>query len=162
MMKVEQLMTRNVRPCGPDDSLSTAARIMWEQDCGCVPVVAQGNGQPALVGMITDRDVCMAAYTQAQPLQACKVRSAMATSLCTCRPTDAISVALRVMRTNQLRRLPVVDADDHLVGMLSLADVAREAAHAGRMTAEVSAAAVAETLEAIVQPRSAPRELVAV
>jgi CBS domain-containing protein len=161
-MKVEQLMTRNVRACEPDDSLSAAARIMWEQDCGCVPVVSHGNGQPTLVGMITDRDICMAAYTQAQPLQAAKVQSAMATSLCTCRPTDAIAVALRVMRTNQLHRLPVVDADNHLVGILSLADLARQAARPGQVTGEVSAAAIAETLEAIGQPRSAPRELVAV
>jgi CBS domain-containing protein len=161
-MKVEQLMTRNVRACEPDDSLSAAAKIMWEQDCGCVPVVSHGNGQPTLVGMITDRDICMAAYMQGQPLQATKVNSAMAKSLCTCRPTDAVSVALKVMRTNQMHRLPVVDAEDHLVGILSLADVARQATRAGQVTGEVSAAAIAETLEAIVQPRSAPRELVAV
>jgi CBS domain-containing protein len=162
IMKVDQLMTRNVRACEPDDPLSAAAKIMSEQDCGCVPVVSHGDGRPTLVGMITDRDVCMAAYTQGQPLRAAKVKSAMTTSLCTCRPTDAISVALRVMRTNQLHRLPVVDADDHLVGILSLADVAREAAHACKPSGDLSANAVGETLEAIVQPRSAPREVVAV
>ena len=163
-MKVQQLMTRTVRTCTPDDSLAAAARIMWDQDCGCVPVVSGGDGQPTLVGMITDRDICMAAYTQGQTLPATKVKSAMtaAPSLCTCRPTDSVSVALGVMRTNQLHRLPIVDAADHLVGLLSLADVAREATHSGQKTGEVSAATVAETIEGIVQPRSAAREIVAV
>lgn len=161
-MKVEQLMTRNVSACEPDDSLSAAAQIMWEQDCGCVPVVSRGNGAATLVGMITDRDVCMAAYTQGRPLQATKVHSAMARSLCTCRPTDAVSVALKVMRTNQLHRIPVVDAEDHLLGILSLTDVAREAAHIGQEADDLSASAIAATVEAIAQRRAAARDLVVV
>jgi len=162
-MKVEQLMTRNVGTCIPDDSLAEAARVMWDQDCGCAPVVSgHGDGQSTLVGMITDRDVCMAAYTQGQPLSAVKVKSAMTKSLCTCRPTDTVAVALGVMRTNQLHRLPVVDADEHLVGILSLADVGREASHSGQKMGEVSGLAVGETLEAIVQPRPPRREMVAI
>jgi CBS domain-containing protein len=161
-MKVEQLMTRNVKACEPDDSLGIAAQIMWEQDCGCVPVVSRGNGAAMLVGMITDRDVCMAAYTQGQPLQATKVQRAMARSLCTCRPTDAVSVALKVMRTNQLHRIPVVDAEDHLVGILSLTDVVREAAHTGHETGDLSATAIAATVESIAKRRTEERALVAV
>jgi CBS domain-containing protein len=161
-MKVEQLMTRNVRACEPDDSLSAAAKIMWEQDCGCVPIVSRKNGAATLVGMITDRDVCMAAYTQGRPLQTTKVHSAMAKSLCTCRPTDAVSVALTVMRTNQLHRIPVVDAEDHLVGILSLTDVAREAAHTEQEAGDLSATAIAATVEAIAKRRAAARDLIAV
>ncbi len=161
-MKVEQLMTRNVRACEPDDPLSAAAQIMWEEDCGCVPVVSHANGAATVVGMITDRDVCMAAYTQGRPLQATKVQSAMAKSLCTCRPTDAVSVALKVMRTNQLHRLPVVDAGDHLVGILSLTDVAREAARTGQRPGDLSATALAATVEAIAERRAVARDLVAV
>jgi CBS domain-containing protein len=160
-MRVEQLMTRNVRACKPDDSLSAAAQIMWEHDCGCVPVVIPGDGAPTLVGMITDRDVCMAAYTQGHPLHTSPVKGAMATRLCTCRPTDAIAVALTVMRNNRLHRIPVVDAADHLLGILSLTDIAREAARARPGDRELSPTSIAETVEAIARPRTTPRDLVA-
>ena len=64
-MKVEQVMNRNVKTCRSSDSLDRAAQLMWENDCGCVPIVDdEGRG----VGMVTDRDVCMAAYTQGGPL----------------------------------------------------------------------------------------------
>jgi CBS domain-containing protein len=65
--------------------------------------------------MLTDRDVCMAAYTQGRALRDIAVASAMSQHLCTCRSTDAVSVALKVMETNQVRRLPVLDADDALI-----------------------------------------------
>src|SRR5262245_9473134 len=128
-MKVEQLMIRNVESCGPEDSLDTAARIMWERDCGCVPVVVDDGGAARVVGMLTDRDVCMAAYTQGRALREMIVASAMARDVRSCRTTDTVRVALGVLRTNQLHRLPVLDANDHLVGIVTLADVAREAAH---------------------------------
>jgi CBS domain-containing protein len=68
-MKVEQLMTRILETITPGDSLAAAARIMWERDCGRVPVVASADdGGRRLVGMVTDRDVCMAAWTQGRPL----------------------------------------------------------------------------------------------
>jgi len=158
-MRVEQLMARDVLGCAPADSLNTAARIMWERDCGCVPVVEHEDGDARVVGMLTDRDICMAAYTQGRPLREIMVASAMAKGVRSCRSTDSIGTALKILQTNQLHRLPVLDPNDHLVGMLSLADVAREAAHehtrAGR---EVSDAQVAEVLEAISEPR-APRAL---
>jgi len=154
-MKVEQLMTRNVETCRSDDRLSRAAQIMWEHDCGVVPVVAGGNGTARVVGMLTDRDICMAAYTQGRSLNDIPVASTMSRHLCSCRPSDAIGVALKVMETNQLRRLPVVDQDDRLVGLLSIADVAGEARHEhGTKTAQVTDATVGETLEAISAPRS--------
>jgi CBS domain-containing protein len=63
-MSVKDLMTKNVKTCRPSDLLNAAARIMWEEDCGCVPVVGDDN---QLVGMLTDRDICMATYTRNQP-----------------------------------------------------------------------------------------------
>jgi CBS domain-containing protein len=154
-MKVEQLMTRTVESCHPGDCLNRPAQIMWEHDCGIVPVVAEGNGSGRVVGMISDRDVCMAAYTQGRPLQEIPVASAMAHEVCSCRASDAIAVALRVMETNQVRRLPVVDQDDQLIGIVSLADIAREAQHEhGTKRAEISDLAVAEALEAISASRS--------
>ena len=158
-MKVEQLMTRNVDACRPDDSLNTAARIMWERNCGCVPVVVEEEGGARVVGMLTDRDICMAAYTQGRPLDAMKVVSAMSDRVCSCRPTDPVRVALDVFRTTHVHRVPVVDANDHLIGMLSLMDVAREADREhGRRNAEVKDEDIAQAIEAISRPRS-PREV---
>jgi CBS domain-containing protein len=154
-MKVEQLMTRNVQTCRADDHLNQAAQIMWEHDCGVVPVVASGNGAARIVGVLTDRDICMAAYTQGRSLQDIRVASAMSQQVCSCRPSDAIAVALRVMETNKVRRLPVVDQDDHVVGLLSIADIGREAAcEHGTRTAHITDAAVGAAFEAISAPRS--------
>ena len=65
-MKVADSMTRDVRACSVHDSLNAAARVMWENDCGCVPIV---DSQGRLVGIVTDRDICMATYTQGVPLE---------------------------------------------------------------------------------------------
>jgi CBS domain-containing protein len=158
-MKVGQLMTRNVQTCGPEDRLNAAARIMWERDCGCVPVVEQEDGGSRIVGMITDRDVCVAAYTQGRPLSEIEVRSAMAREVRSCRATDSIGTVVKVLEQNQLHRLPVLDQHDHLVGLVSLADVAREAIREhGRGTREVNDAEVGHVVEAISVPRS-PREV---
>jgi predicted transcriptional regulator len=160
-MKVEQLMARNVHSCQAADGLHAAARIMWEGDCGCLPVIEQGDGSARVVGMITDRDICMAAYTQGRPLSEITVASAMARDVCSCRPSDSITTALKVLERNQLHRLPVVDREEHLVGLLSLADVAREATRErGRATKEVSDVRIGEVVEAISAPRS-PREVAA-
>ena len=165
-MTVGQLMTRQVRTCRPADSLNTAAEIMWEQDCGCVPVVQQGDRESSrLVGMLTDRDICMAAYTQGRPLTAIQATSIMQRDLATCVETDPVGVALNILGTRRLHRLPVVQGDGELVGLLSLADVARESkreeTHVER-AAGVTAAAVGDTLATISEPRTGHREIVPV
>jgi len=161
MLKVENVMTRDVRGCTPGDTLDHAAQVMWEHDCGCVPVTMGGDGTaPVLAGMLTDRDVCMAAYTQGKPLHAIEIGSVMARAVATCKPSDTVASALKIMRTRQLRRLPVVDAEDHLVGMLSLADMAREGQHErGWKRKGVSDRSIGETIAAIVRPRGGGREL---
>jgi CBS domain-containing protein len=154
-MKVEQLMTRNVERCRADDRLNRAAQIMWEHDCGVVPVVAAGNGSGRVVGMLTDRDICMAAYTQGRTLADIPVASVMSDEVCSCRPSDAVAVALKVMQTKQIRRLPVVDQDDQLVGLLSIADIGREAAREhGTRVGDVTDANVGAVIEAVSAPRS--------
>ena len=160
-MNIEQVMTRNVETCRPSDSLSVAARIMWEHDCGCVPVVGPEDGRGRLVGMITDRDVCMAAYIQGRTLSEIDVSSAMATEITRCRATDPIDTALKAMEAQQLRRLPIVDAQGHLVGVLSLTDIAREAARErGRATRDEIDCRIGEVLAAIATPRG-PRDIAA-
>jgi CBS domain-containing protein len=153
-MKVEQLMTRNVETCAAADRLNAVARIMWERDCGCVPVVADGDGAARVVGMITDRDVCMAAYTQGRPLADITVGSAMSRDVRACHATDSIGAAMKVFEQHQLHRLPVLDEHECLVGLLSVADLAREAAREHRRgTKDVTDADLGEMVEAISAPR---------
>ena len=124
-MKVGQIMNRNVKVCHPQDSLNKAAQIMWEEPCGTVPVVDEER-RP--VGFLTDRDICMAAYTRGEPLAALRVEGAMARKVVACKADDDLSSAAQLMRLNRRRRLPVIAADGTLVGLLSLDDLACEAA----------------------------------
>jgi CBS domain-containing protein len=153
-MNVEQVMTRDVKSCSPHDTLNTAARIMWENDCGCVPVVDENA---RVVGVLTDRDICMATYTQGRTLTDIQVRSVMATAVHTCKRDDTIAFAEGLMQGYKIRRLPVTDADGRLVGILSLNDIVREAARQRSRKAkrEVTAEHVTEMMAAICEPRSA-------
>jgi CBS domain-containing protein len=158
-MKVSELMTTDVRSCWSNEALERAAKLMWEFDCGSLPVLDQ-NGR--VVGMITDRDVCMAAYTQAQPLARIPVSRAMSAELFSCKPDEDLGSVEKRMRAHQIRRLPVLDDEGHLRGMLTLADIAQRAAGGAKGKAaarQVSFAEVGETLAAITAPRR--RELAA-
>jgi CBS-domain-containing membrane protein len=124
-MQVEQIMNRDTKVCHPQDSLNTAAQIMWENSCGAVPVVDE---QSRPVGFLTDRDICMAAYTQGKLLEALRVEGAMAKKVVSCKVEDDLSSAANLMRRNGVRRLPVTDQHGRLVGLLSLDDLAHEAA----------------------------------
>jgi CBS-domain-containing membrane protein len=123
-MKVSELMTTEVRACNPHDTLNRAAQLMWENDCGAIPVVDSGG---KVIGMLTDRDVCMAAYTRGVPLAHARVENAMSPDVSTCIATDTIAIAAERMRQRQVRRLPVIDDDGVLIGILSLSDIVREA-----------------------------------
>ena len=127
-MKVEALMAWDVHTCGAGDSLSRAAQLMWDHDCGVLPVT---DAESHVVGMVTDRDICMAAYTRGAPLEGIAVESAMAKRVFSCRPQDTILEAESIMRAHCVRRLPVVDKDARLVGLVSLNDIAREAKRVG-------------------------------
>ena len=128
-MKVEQIMNRSVKVCRPQDSLNKAAQIMWDEPCGAVPVV---DDQCKSVGFLTDRDICMAAYTQGKPLEELRVETAMARKVVSCVAEDDLGSAAGLMRQNRTRRLPVIDQDGALVGLLSLDDLACEAARSLR------------------------------
>jgi len=151
-VKVAELMTSDVKACSPHDFLNIPARIMWENDCGCVPVV---DRESRIVGMITDRDICMAAYTQDLPLRQIRVDSAMAPTVVTCGPQDELTDAQELMRQDKVHRLPVADAEGRLVGVLSLSDLAleaerqRKAQRGGKRAGELL-----EILGALREPRS--------
>lgn len=150
-MRVEHVMTRDPARCRPHDTTAAAARVMWDRDCGSVPVVDEA-GMP--VGMITDRDICMAAYTRGARLEEMTVDTVMSADVRTCRPRDAIAAAERLMARAQVRRLPVVDEHGRLVGIVALGDVARARGESRlRLTVERVFADVAKTLAAISQPR---------
>jgi CBS domain-containing protein len=150
-MNVGQLMNRNVETCRLDDSLAVAAGKMWERDVGCLPVLGR-NGH--VVGIVTDRDICMAGYIQGRPLGEIPVSVAMSRQLHACRAEDALIEAEEIMRTQQLRRLPVLGPHGGLVGLISISDLAREAGReSGRRGRQVSSEEVSVTLAAVCEPR---------
>ncbi|MGD1026831.1 CBS domain-containing protein [Candidatus Binatus soli] len=143
-MKVADLMTRDARACTIHDSLNAAARIMWDHDCGCAPVV---DGHGRLAGIVTDRDICMAAYTQGLPLEAIPVERAMSPRVISCARGDDLEAALGLMRTHEIHRIPVADSRGRLVGILSLSDLVNYSG--GDSAAPSEAAEIAATISAI-------------
>lgn len=143
-MKIASIMTRDVQACRSADTLARAAQLMWDHDIGAIPVV-DDNGH--LVGIVTDRDACMAAYTRGQPLAAIPVADAMSTEVVACVKEANADEVERMMATAQVRRIPVIDATRRLIGIVSLNDLA------GAMRRrEVTAVEVADTLAAVCEP----------
>ena len=132
-MKVKEIMTSDVKSCGLDTNLAAAAEIMWQNDCGALPVTDGGGN---VVGMITDRDICIAAATRARSEGDITVREVLSKPLRSCSPADDIRSAMETMKAQQLRRLPVVDGDGRLSGILSLHDIAVQAR--GKQAAGIS------------------------
>jgi len=154
-MQVEHVMSKSVHCCRPEDSLEKAAGMMWDQDCGCLPVRG-GDGDTRLAGMITDRDIAMCALFQGKTLNALRVADAMAREARCCHPEDSIDDARDLMRAEKLRRLPVVDALDNIVGMISLVDLAREATkERSTQKKDVTDRDISDTLVAICAPAGA-------
>jgi len=155
-MKVQEVMAKELSTCRADEALTTAARVMWERDIGAVPIVgAEGK----LVGIITDRDICMAAYFTGESLPSMLISEHMSKEVFTAEPGQNIESAEELMRSKQVRRLPVLDDARALVGMVTLGDVARAAAARGRKGVAVED--VAATLAAVSQPRPAPTQATA-
>jgi CBS domain-containing protein len=118
---VATLMSQHPVTCSRHASLNEAARPMWEHALGWLPVV-EASGE--LAGVITDRDLAMAAYTRGCRLGDATVESAMATSVRSCKPDDTLADALRTMVDHGVRRLPVIDAESQVVGTLCASDIA--------------------------------------
>jgi len=152
-MLVRELMRKDVESCLAAAPLCDAARIMWDRDCGCVPVI-ESVENPRVVGIVTDRDAFMAAYTRGKRLPELTVGEVMSKSPKTCAPEDPLARAAATMTGAQVRRLPVVDASGQLLGMLSLADVAREFARHRSVKGSVGAGELSELLAGICAPHS--------
>src|SRR5688572_20621222 len=144
-MKVGDWMNRRVVTCRAQDDLSKVARQMWDNDLGSLPVV---DGNDRIVGVITDRDLCMGAYIKGRSLADLVASGSMQQEVHTCRPDDGVDHALAMMAERQIRRLPVVTADDRVVGIFTLGDAARasagvKAARARRLLSEAVSLALA-------------------
>ena len=117
------LMTKNVMTCSPDASLAEAAHLLWECDLGCLVVVRPGEKRP--VGMLTDRDVCLAAARHSRRLADVPVHIAMARVVHSLGSQAPIAEVHTLMREWQLRRIPIVDREGNLVGLVGLSDLVR-------------------------------------
>lgn len=120
-MKAKELMIKTVHSVNVDQNLQDAAQLMWEKDCGWAPVIDE-NGK--VQATITDRDIAMAAYLNNARLADIPLHKAQSKSLVTCSQSDDISAIEKIMQSHQLRRLPVVDRNGKLVGLIALNDIA--------------------------------------
>jgi CBS domain-containing protein len=149
-MKVEDVMTKDVRSCAPETDLAAAAMLMWEHDCGTLPVVDDGD---KVVGMITDRDICIAAATKHQDIAGVKVSEVTTGQVYSCTPGQDVSEALETFRQAQVRRLPVVDDEGKLQGILSMNDIVLHAGEGrGKGATDIPYAEVVNTFKAICAP----------
>ena len=146
-MLVEEVMSRQTRTCRVDDTLATAARLMWDHDIGAIPVLG-ADGK--LAGIITDRDICMAGCFESRPLAAMPVGAHMSHQVFTVEPAATLEAAEELMAEKQVRRLPVVGFEGDLVGMITMADVARAF---GARRKEVNARGLADAMSRIVRSR---------
>jgi predicted transcriptional regulator len=124
-MRAQELMSHPAITCHVNDSLTRAAKLMWDHDCGVLPVV---NDDGKLTGMITDRDICMAAFTQGRSLDEILVNSAMAKHVASAHPEQPLAEIEDLMARRQVRRIPIVDATDKPIGIISMNDLALECA----------------------------------
>ncbi|HEY9463588.1 MAG TPA: CBS domain-containing protein [Vicinamibacterales bacterium] len=121
-MTVKELQTSDVKTVSPDTDLAVVARLMWEGDCGAVPVVTEDR---KVIGMITDRDICIAAATRAKPPAEIRAGDVITNhGVHAVKPDDDVRVAMRTMRKHKVRRLPVVDREQRLAGIVSINDLA--------------------------------------
>jgi CBS domain-containing protein len=146
-MKVQEIMTGDVASCHPDTTVADVAKAMWDRDCGTLPVVTT---EGRVIGMITDRDICIAVATRGRTADRIAVREVSAGKVYSCLPEDDVNEALETMKLHQVRRLPVVDEEGHLRGILSLNDIVL---HSDRRRNEVPPAKVVAALRGISEHR---------
>lgn len=146
-VRVERIMTDDLRTCREGDTLSTPARLMWDHDCGSVVVL---DDRDLLAGIITDRDLCMASYLQGLPLTAIRVGAVMTRNVQTCRTEQSVTQVAALMGQHQVHRMPVVNAHGHPMGIVSIADIVRQAHLLGAALAQDI---IFQMLRSICQPR---------
>ncbi|MBA3495280.1 MAG: CBS domain-containing protein [Gammaproteobacteria bacterium] len=123
MKKCNEVMTKNLIYCLPNDAVARAAQLMKNENIGPIPVI-ENEQTKKLVGIVTDRDLALKVVADERDPKSTKVEEVMTRKVVTCRPDDDLQKALDAMSEHQLRRIPVVDDDNKLVGIIAQADVA--------------------------------------
>jgi CBS domain-containing protein len=142
------LMTSPVMTCSPEDDVNDVAQLFWDTGRGSVPVV---DAAGVLQGMLTDRDICMAAYTQGRRLPDIRVQIAMTRSVHAVTPNDTLQRVLEIMGDVQMHHVPVVDDARKVVGIISITDVARWVQSSPKRSSQLQDAALS-TVAAIAAP----------
>jgi CBS domain-containing protein len=150
-MNVESIMSQNVQVCRRDQTALSALLLMRDHNIGCVPIVNDGK----LVGLVTDRDIALGMADANKSPSNLELAQIMTRAVHSVRRNDTIDEAESMMRAHRVRRLPVVDDDNHPIGMLSLDDIAR-AGETQTWTGDngISAEGVAATLAATCEPHA--------
>lgn len=143
---VRDIMTRDPAVCVPSDSAQHAAELMLEQDTGIIPVVEHEAGR-RLAGVVTDRDLCLRIVAAAADARATRVQECMSGDVVACAPDDPVETVLHLMQERQVRRIPVTDQNQRVIGIVAMADVLRRSS--------APADATQETLERISEPSRA-------
>jgi CBS domain-containing protein len=146
-VKVSEIMTREVRTCGPEENVAAVVSKMWEGDCGAVPVVDPSRH---VLGILTDRDICVALGTRNRPASEVCASEVIRNKVQSCSVEDDVRTALQKMREARVRRLPVLNSLGELEGILSIDDlvVVAKAPKFGKAAA-VPADEVLQTLRAL-------------
>ncbi|NLC56077.1 MAG: CBS domain-containing protein [Armatimonadetes bacterium] len=134
-MQVREIMTPDPVACTPEDRVVTAAKIMRERDCGAVPVVDSQDSR-RVWGILTDRDIVLRVVARERDCLSTTVGECMTPDVFTVRPTDDVADVVQLMERQQIRRVPVVEEGDLLVGIVATADQARRL-HDDQVVAEL-------------------------
>jgi CBS domain-containing protein len=121
-MRIKHIMTKDPSCCVPSDSAQRAATIMRHEHAGIVPVIDNEQSR-RIVGVVTDRDLCMAVVAEGRDARTVPVEQCMTTTVVTASPNDSVERVTELMRENQIRRIPVVNEQGDLLGIVALADV---------------------------------------
>jgi CBS domain-containing protein len=125
-MNIKDIMTMNPSYCVSGDPTTVAASIMKEKNVGIVPII-KSDVDHKLIGVVTDRDLCLAVVAQNLQADTVKVQQCMTTFIVTVRPDDDLQKAMKLMSENQVRRIPVVNQEGMLEGMVATADILQRA-----------------------------------
>jgi CBS domain-containing protein len=123
MKKCSEVMTKDPVVCKPSDLVADVARVMKMEDVGPIPIVENGKTR-RLIGMVTDRDLVLRMVAEGRDSNTTRAEEVMSLKLVTCHADDDVQKALDAMSENQLRRIPVVDDENRIVGIIAQADVA--------------------------------------
>lgn len=151
-MQAKDIMHHNIRCCGSDSTLDDVAKQMWNDDVGIVPVVDHQNH---VIGVVTDRDIAMAATLKHKPLWEITTSEVTAGKQCyTCHTDDDIHRVLSLMESSRIRRVPIIDEQDRLAGIISLKDLADHTFQASKAKkpAGITPAELSDTLKCISKP----------